>query len=188
MEPTDADLMEQLAAGDDLALNALMSRWRDRLAAFLFRMTGDTAVAGDLAQESFVRLYSGRHRYRPVGQFSSYLFSIAANLAKNHARWKSRHPTVALDDLPGGDTTQPDPGRDPSETAEAVETVEQVERAFATLPPDLREAMTLFVHEGMSYAEIAQVTGASAKAVEMRIYRARQALREALRPQENCRR
>lgn len=186
MEPTDADLMQQLVAGDDLALNALMARWRDRVAAFLFRMTGDQSAATDLAQETFVRLYQMRMRYRPMGQFSSYLFTIAANLARNHARWLSRHPTVPLDrpswgeDDAGFSDTLPAPGRSPQETAVAVETVEAVERAFAALPRDLREAMSLFVHEGLSYAEIAGVAGVSVKAVEMRIYRARQFLRSRL--------
>ncbi len=186
MEPTDADLMQQLADGDDLALNALMNRWRERIAAFLFRMTGDRGVAIDLAQETFVRLYRMRQRYRPAGQFSSYLFTIAANLARNHARWVSRHPTVPLDHPSGDDSAQglgdtlASMERTPQQTAIAVETVEAVERAFAALAPDLREAMSLFIHEGLSYAEIAKVTGSSVKAVEMRIYRARQFLRSRL--------
>ena len=94
----DVLLMRRLADGDDLALNELMSRWREPVAAFLLRMVGDHATAMDLTQESFVRLYTSRHRYKPVAAFSTYLFHIAANLARNHARWKGRHPTVPLAD------------------------------------------------------------------------------------------
>ena len=92
----DADvvLMQRLAGGEDLALNELMTRWRERVAAFLLRMVGDHATAMDLTQETFVRLYTSRHSYKPVAAFSTYLFHIATNLARSHARWKGRHPTV----------------------------------------------------------------------------------------------
>ena len=99
----DADvmLMQRLAGGEDLALNELMSRWRERVAAFLLRMVGDHATAMDLTQETFVRLYTSRHSYKPMAAFSTYLFHIAANLARSHARWKSRHPTVPMEDEQG---------------------------------------------------------------------------------------
>jgi RNA polymerase sigma-70 factor, ECF subfamily len=97
MEATDTELMTRLAQGDDLALNALMTRWGERVASFLYRMTGNPATAADLAQETFVKLYQARYRYRAAGKFSTYLFAIAANLERNHARWKMRHPTVSID-------------------------------------------------------------------------------------------
>ena len=98
MEVTDSELMQCLAGGDDLALNALMQRWRERLASFLYKMTGNVESAADLTQETFVKLYQVRNRYRPDGKFSSFLFAIGVNLARNHARWKSRHPTISLDE------------------------------------------------------------------------------------------
>jgi RNA polymerase sigma-70 factor (ECF subfamily) len=94
MEATDAELMASLAAGEDLALNALMARWSERVIAFLFRMTGRRETAVDLAQETFVKLYQARGNYRPQGAFSTYLLAFAVNLARNHARWQARHPTV----------------------------------------------------------------------------------------------
>lgn len=97
MDASDSELMSRLAAGDDLALNEIMSRWSGRISAFLYRMTGQRETAVDLAQETFVKLYQARGRYRPQGNFSTYLFAIAANLARNHSRWKARHPTVSLD-------------------------------------------------------------------------------------------
>jgi RNA polymerase sigma-70 factor (ECF subfamily) len=182
MDDSDAELMARLAAGDDLSLNALMQRWGDRITAFLLRMTGRHDVALDLAQETFVKLYQARARYRPTASFSTYLFAIASNLARNHARWKSRHPTVSLDDDgPHGITHTPEDSRElPDQSLLSRETVRAVQDAFLTLPLDLREPMTLLVHEGMSYAEIAGLVGCSVKAVENRIYRARQLLRERL--------
>jgi RNA polymerase sigma-70 factor, ECF subfamily len=184
METSDSELMQHLANGDDLALNTLMDRWGGRVAAFLHKMTGEHAAAVDLAQETFVRLYQSCGHYRASGNFSTWLFAIAANLARNHARWKARHPTLSLEIPPeeGGVAVEEtaDPHQDPSQTAETAETTRAVHAAFLRLPPDLREAMTLFVYEGMGYADIAAVAGCSRKAVETRIYRARRFLREEL--------
>jgi RNA polymerase sigma factor (sigma-70 family) len=125
--PPDADIsaMQRLAAGDDLALNSLMERWKDKVAAFLMRMTGNAATATDLAQETFVKLYQSRARYRPTAPFPTYLFRIAANLARNHARWKLRHPTVSIDNeddhVPESVEAQPGP-------AEQMERSEQLQR------------------------------------------------------------
>lgn len=184
VEASDSELMIRLADGDDYALNALMDRWASRVTAFLYKMTGQRETAIDLAQETFVHLYQARSRYRPSGNFSTYLFSIATNLARNHARWKSRHPTVSLDAAQdNGDWQIPDlvaSTRTPNEAAVAAETSRAVHQAFLELPADLREAMTLFIYEQMSYAEIATACQCSPKAVETRIYRARQILKKRL--------
>lgn len=185
MDATDSDLMVRLAGGEDLALNTLMDRWSDRLISFLFRMTGQRDAAVDLAEETFVKLYQASGRYQPQGNFSTWLFAIAANLARNHARWKTRHPTVSMDATDAnGDAAFPEiagPERNPGEDTIARETAARVNRALLALPLDLREALTLFVHEGLGYAEIADLSGCSAKAVETRIYRARQILKEQLK-------
>lgn len=180
--PSDADIdaMQRLAAGDDLALNSLMERWKDKVAAFLLRMTGNAASATDLTQETFVKLYQSRDRYHPTAPFPTYLFRIAANLARNHARWKQRHPSVSSDDedehVPESVEMQPGP----DEQMERREQWQRVEAALAALPDDLREAMLLFTYQDMSYAEIATAVGCTSKAVETRIYRARQILRAEL--------
>ncbi|MBL9155418.1 MAG: sigma-70 family RNA polymerase sigma factor [Verrucomicrobiales bacterium] len=179
----DADtvLMQRLACGEDLALNELMARWRERVAAFLFRMVGHHATAMDLTQETFVRLYTSRHSYKPVAAFSTYLFHIAANLARSQARWRKRHPTVPMEDEAGRSVHEAVDGQlAPDEAAALHEKTFQVNRAIAALPGELREALLLFTVEEMSQAEIAKTLGCTAKAVEVRIYRARQALREAL--------
>lgn len=180
--PPDADIaaMQRLATGDDLALNSLMERWKDKVAAFLLRMTGNAATATDLTQETFVKLYQSRARYSPAAPFPTYLFRIATNLARNHARWKQRHPTVSIDNeydhVPESVETQPSP----DEQLERSEQMQRVEAALAALPADLREAMLLFTYQDMSYAEIAAAVSCTSKAVETRIYRARQILRTTL--------
>jgi RNA polymerase sigma-70 factor, ECF subfamily len=185
MEASDSELMSRLAAGDDLALNVLMTRWSARVSSFLFRMTGQRETAVDLAQETFVKLYQASERYKPQGNFSTWLFAIAANLARNHSRWKSRHPTVSLDatDSDGSEVYgEPvDSNLTPEQAALAREKSATIHRAILALPPDLREAITLFIHEDLGYAEIAELSRCSAKAVETRIYRARQILKEQLK-------
>ena len=183
MEATDSDLMSRLAAGEDLALNALMSRWSERVVAFLFRMTGRRETAVDLAQETFVKLYQTRGNYRAQGNFSTYLFAFAVNLARNHARWQKRHPTVSLDSTePDAAAYDPaDPQPTPAEAALAREQSAAVHRAILALPLDLREALSLFIYEDLGYAEIAALSQCTPKAVETRIYRARQILKEQLK-------
>lgn len=179
-EVTDSELMTRLAAGDDLSLNTLMIRWRDRVAAFLYRMTSHSETAADLAQETFVKLYQARKRYRPEGKFSTYLFAIATNLGRNHARWKMRHPSVSLDEESNA-AEAIDLSQTPAEAAITAEHMKSVQAAFNSLPPDLREAMVLFIYEDLSYADIAASVNCSVKAAETRIYRARQLLKEQLK-------
>ncbi|MGD7653729.1 MAG: RNA polymerase sigma factor [Verrucomicrobiales bacterium] len=174
----DPELMARLAAGEDQALNQLMDRWSKRVIAFLFRMTGNRDRAVELAQETFVKLYQARGRYRPGGKFSTWLFAIAANLARNELRWRARHPTVPLESEEAG--AGPAAERTPDEQAAARERIAAVHQAILALPPDLRQALTLFTYEGMSYAEIAKLSRCSAKAVETRIYRARRTLKDQL--------
>lgn len=179
----DARLMERLKT-DDLALNIIMERWSSRVASFVFKMSGSHALANELAQETFVKLYQARMRYEAKGSFNGYLFGIAANLVKNHRRWQMRHPTVSLDDPDFDFQGNPDfsmsHSSDPRASVETRETLRTILEAVFSLPVDLREAITLFVDEGLGYSEIAQVVGCTPKAVETRIYRARQILKTRL--------
>ncbi|MEI6562525.1 MAG: sigma-70 family RNA polymerase sigma factor [Verrucomicrobiota bacterium] len=173
----DADCMARLRCGDDLALNALMDRWQKPLATFLLRYTGNEATALDLAQETFVRVYENRHTFRG-GAFSSWLFSIAVNLCKNHARWQARHPTVTLDAQ--GACEIPSPSASPDAQAASEELAAAVRAAIHGLPHDLKTVTLLFEYQEQSHSEIAAVLGCTTKAVETRLYRARQILRERL--------
>jgi len=185
--PPDADIaaMKRLAEGDDMALNGIMQRWQDRLAAFLHRLTGNHEASVDLAQETFVRLYQSRARYEPGAPFSAYLFRIAANLARNHARWRKRHPTVSMEDENLEVKALHETAAGPDVIAGDRDALHRVERAIAALPHDLREAILLFTYEEMSQGEIAQALACSVKAVETRIYRARQMLKAALATAED---
>ena len=176
-ETVRADLaaMQRLAAGEDLALNEIMERWKSRLSAYLFRFTGNENVAADLAQETFVRIYQGRAKFRPHGNFSTWLFGIAANLGRQHHRWQRRHPTIPMEEA-GESMASGDPGA----SAELREREQAICSAIASLPGDLREALILSEYEELSHAEIATVSECSVKAVERRLSRAREQLRKQL--------
>ncbi len=187
---TDADAadradMERLAAGHDAALNDLMQRHSTPLFHFLCRMLNNEDDAQDLAQETFVRVYRARESFRLNEKFTTWLFTIAANLARNHFRWRSRHPNVSLE--AESDTTEETlgsklPAQDatPGEQALAAERAVAVRAAVQALPEDMREAIVLCEWEERSVAEAATILDSTPKAVESRLYRARQVLRKTL--------
>ncbi len=177
--------MHRLKAGDDLALSELMARWQTPLVGFILRYTGNQSDALDLAQETFVRVYESRHRYQPGAKFSTWLFTVATNLCRNRARWRDRHPTISLhgsgeEDDPGLENTLPAPGDTPADSAERNDLASAVREHIQALPHDLRTAVLLFEYQDLGYEEIAATLGCTPKAVETRLYRARQLLRESL--------
>ena len=179
----DALAMARLQAGDDLALNEIMGRWKQPLAAYLLRQLGGHEDDVDLTLETFVRIYESRHRYAPTARFARWLFTIATNLARNHVRWKERHPELTLEANEGEESPMEhmaDATPHPGKQMESRERAQAVRKAITDLSPDLRTAILLFEYEGLSHAEIAAVEGCSDKAIETRLYRARQALEQTL--------
>jgi RNA polymerase sigma-70 factor (ECF subfamily) len=178
--------MEKLQAGQDAALNDLMERHATPVFHFLCRMVGNEDDANDLAQETFVRVFKSAGSFRLEQKFSTWLFTIAANLARNHFRWRSRHPNISLD-VENPETEQtlggtlPADGPAPNEAALAAERAQAVRVAVGKLPEDLREAIVLCEWENRSTAEAATILETTPKAVESRLYRARQVLRERLK-------
>jgi RNA polymerase sigma-70 factor (ECF subfamily) len=185
-EALDKQDMRRLATGHDAALNDLMARHATPLFHFLCRLTGSEDDANDLAQETFARVFRARASFRQGERFSTWLYAIAANLARNQFRWRARHPQVSLEAETGEPgrslgSALPAPERSPSEQAQAGERAEAVRAAVIALPEDLREALVLFEWEELSVAEAAVVLRTTPKAVESRLYRARQALRQQLK-------
>lgn len=175
----DTEAMLRLQAGDDLALNELMTRWQKPVVAFVYRQLGDMEESYDLAQETFVRVFESRDRYKATGKFSTWLFTIAANLCRNLHRWQRRHPTVSLAAENSEAHEFPAEGT-PFDSAHSSEMAAAVRQQIQALPFDLRTAILLFEYEEMSHQEIAEVLGCTPKAVETRLYRARNILRESL--------
>lgn len=174
-QASDEETMLALQRGDDRALNRLMDRWQLPLRTFLYRSTQNEQDALDLAQETFVRIYRHRARYRAGARFSTWMFQIALNLARDLARRHRRRPIASLDEAPEP-ATRDNPVRALTDTEAAT----TVRRAIAQLPDDLREAVLLSEFEQLSHAEIAAIAGTTPKAIETRLYRAREKLRSLL--------
>ena len=185
--PSDEDLMRRLQGGEATALAPLMQRWEGPVKRFIFRLVGHPAEAEDLAQEVFVRVFTKRTTYRPGAKFSTWCFAIAANQAKNRLRWWHRRPALSLDawNAAGGDMADESrAGAQASTEAVRREQITAVREAVAALPLELRTALVLFEYEDQSVADIATALGCTAKAVENRLYRARQHLKRVLQPAE----
>jgi RNA polymerase sigma-70 factor (ECF subfamily) len=179
--------MARLAQGHDAALNDLMARHAEKLLHYLMRHLANDTIAGELAQETFVRVYQNRARFRPESRFSTWLYTIATNLLRDRFRWQSRHPEVSLDaerEESGGSLADMLPGTspEPGEQLELAERAAVVRRAVEKLPEDLRAVLILAEYEQQSHAEIGIILGCSVKAVESRLFRARQQLRARLGP------
>ncbi len=191
MDTTESDAldradMKRLAAGHDAALNDLMERHAAAVFRFLFRMLNNEDDANDLAQETFVRVFQARESFDAEKKFSTWLFTIAANLARNQIRWRTRHPNVSLD-AESDSTDQPlreklsSPAPTPKEQVLSSERAAAVRTAVNDLPEDMREAIVLCEWEEHSMAEAAVIAETTPKAIESRLYRARQILREQLK-------
>jgi RNA polymerase sigma-70 factor (ECF subfamily) len=177
--------MERLKAGQDTALNDLMERHATPVFHFLCRMTGNEDEASDLAQETFARVFRARDSFRLDEKFSTWLYTIAANLARNHFRWRARHPQVSLtavtdDPEQSLENVMPAKEATPSEQTLAEERAKVVRAEISHLPEDLREAIILCELEERSVAEAASILAATPKAIESRLYRARKRLRDRL--------
>jgi RNA polymerase sigma-70 factor, ECF subfamily len=184
-EHDDSREMSRLAAGDETALDRLMERHAQRLHHYLLRLLSNPAEAEDFAQETFVRVFRHAQRFDPAHSFCTWLFAIATNLVRDRARRLSRHSPVSFDaPLSEDGATLGDviSGNEPSpaDKADCHERAEAVRQAVAQLPEDLRVPLVLAEYECLSQAEIAAITGGTPKAVEMRLYRARQLLRRRL--------
>lgn len=179
----DVKAMARLQAGDDLALNEIMDRWTPRIHAYLFRLLGNFEDAQDLTQETFVAVYSSSCRYRPTAKFSSWIFGIAANQARQRIRWRMRHPEVAMEEQKeenGSASLKQTVNQTPSTIMQASEKAQAVRRAIQSLPVAMREILLLAEYEELSHSEIAKIVRCSVKAVETRLYRARKLLADAL--------
>ena len=181
------ELMLRVRDGQDAsAFEELMHRYQRPLVGFLMRLTGNLDAAQDLAEETFVRVWQSAPRYRPSAKFTTWLFTIASRLATDHARRGRVRSSVSLD-APAADD-----GRALAETlADADPSADQqlagaqdaalVRAAVQELPLEQRTVLALCEFENLSYAEAAQAMGCTEKSVELRIYRAKQTLREKLR-------
>jgi len=189
MAPTDVQLMLDVKAGDEQSFELLLRKYRTPLVNFLYRMVRDTAVAEDLAQEVFLRVYRARQEYAPSAKFTTWMFRIATNLALNSVR-DNRHRKleVSMDQsvVAGEDEQRPMevPDRAPSVEQEMVARcrADMILKAIHSLPEKQRAAVLMHKYQELDYDEIARVLECSESALKSLLFRAYETLRVELAP------
>lgn len=188
LQDPDVRLMLQVRDDDAAAFEELVLRYQNRLLNVLVNLAPNREQAEDLVQEVFLRVYRARKRYEPGAKFSTWLFTIANNVASNARRSQSRRKETLVDARAAPDTAgldhmaQEKSSLMPSRTADQVERAEMVQRAMLQLGERQRMALLLAKFEEMSYAEIGESMGLSVPAVKSLLSRARANLRELLEP------
>ena len=172
-ELSDETLMGRVAGDDIAAFDTLLLRHQATVYRFSLRLTGDTTLAEDLTQETFLRVWRARRGYRPTAAFQTWLLTIARHLALDEAK-RRRVPTERLIEGRASDDVAQ------AVTARALE--HALEDAIACLPTDLREVVLLRDMSGLQYDEIAQVIGCPVGTVKSRLNAARTRLRAVVWP------
>ena len=185
--PSDAAIMLQVAAGDEASFNFLVQKHHRAMIHFLFRMVRNQAVAEELAQEVFLRVYRARDSYRAEARFTTWLYRIATNLAVNHAR-DTKHErsaqTIYLD-APDAETgTTPDVADDEPSVEQKLmrdERMAAIRTHVMALPERQRMAVLMHKYQGMDYRQIGDVLKLSESATKSLLFRAYQTLRDKLK-------
>jgi RNA polymerase sigma-70 factor (ECF subfamily) len=193
MARSDVQLMLDVKAGDEQSFELLLRRYRTPLVNFLYRMVRDSAVAEDLAQEVFLRVYRARREYAPSAKFTTWMFRIATNLALNSVRDnRYRQSEISIDQAVsvGDDERRSMEVRDLTPTVEQVLVArsrsEMILRAIDALPAKQRAAVLLHKYQELDYDEIARILECSESALKSLLFRAYETLRIALAPLLNA--
>jgi RNA polymerase sigma-70 factor (ECF subfamily) len=176
MDPSDAELMEHWQRGETSAFSALVRRWQQPMARFLTHLTGAPGLVPDLCQEVFLRLFHARGRYHEEGTFSTWLYRIALNVARDAGRRRRRQPLP----LSNGELAAAAPP--PDVVCQQRELTRLVARAVAELPAPLRLVLVLRHYEGLAFEQIARLTLTPASTLKSRFAAALARLRDRLHP------
>lgn len=186
----DALLVERVKRGDQKAFEMLVVKYQRRIERLISRMVRDSDLVADIAQETFIRAYRALPQFRGESAFYTWLYRIAVNTAKKSLMDLKRDPLVTETALAARDDTDEtsrvenelSSGETPDAVLASKEIAEAVNAAVSALSEDLRQAITLREIEGLSYEEIADVMNCPIGTVRSRIFRAREAIAQRLRP------
>lgn len=187
-ELDDSELVASFLAGDKDTFTILVERYQGRLLNFVYRTTGDRHRAEDLVQETFIRVYRHLHRFDQSKKFSTWVYTIASNLAKNELRNRSRNPLVLFQTLKKNwDADQrplewEDNTYRPDDLFRKRHLRSMVEAAVAELPEHHRTVFVLREMEGKTYEEIAEITATNLGTVKSRLNRARNNFAQIVSP------
>ncbi len=181
---SDEDLMEHFQSGYEEAFNLLVERYQDRLHNFLYRYTHNHNDCEDLVQETFFRVFRSRHSYERIAKFSTWMYTIAINLAKSLYKKKKRMTKVTIHKDPDDSEDRPmkleDPDILPDDVLHEKMCMDELEKALMELSEDFREVVVLRDIQQLSYDEISEIADLPMGTVKSRINRGRAKLQELL--------
>ncbi len=181
----DEDLMEYFQAGTEDAFKILFDRYSERLMHYLYSFLGDTKRCEDLLQETYMRVHRNRHSYVRIAKFSTWLYTIAGNLARSEYRKRKRRRMYSIQsvnrDNEEYEMAIPDESFSPDKHTESTLQDKYIQEALNRIPPNFREVVVLRDVQQLSYEEIASITGLPMGTVKSRINRGRTKLQGLLK-------
>ena len=185
-QESDKQLVKRVQKGDNRAFDLLVLKYQYKVQAVISRFVRDQAEVLAVAQETFIKAYRAMDNFRGESQFYTWLYRIAVNTAKNHLVTRARRPPAADVDVAdaehyGGGEYLKD-GDTPEAELYRSELEQVVHKTMSELPEDLRTAISLRELEGMSYEQIAEIMGCPVGTVRSRIFRAREAINDRVKP------
>ncbi len=184
----DSQVVARHLAGDGLAFEELVDRYQRRLLNFVYRTIGDRERGEDLVQEVFIRVHRHLHRFDQTKKFSTWIYTIASNLAKNELRNRSRNPLVLFQTIKKNWEADHRPLQwedstySPDDLFRKRQLREQVEKAVTELPEHHRVVFVLREMDGKTYEEISDITGVTLGTVKSRLNRARNRFAQIIGP------
>ena len=183
-EMSDEDLMELFQQGTVEAFNILVDRYSERLLHYLYGFLGDMKRCEDLLQDTFLRVYRNRHSYQRIAKFSTWLYTIAGNLARSEYRKRKRRRMYSIQSVNREDEEYemplPDESFSPDRYTESQLQDKYIQEALEQIPPAFREVVVLRDIQQLAYEEIAEITGLPMGTVKSRINRGRTKLQAIL--------
>jgi len=181
--PSDEDLIESFQNGDLYAFDLIVKRYKNQLLNFVYRFLGNAEEAEDLVQETFLRVYRNRKAYQKVAKFSTWIYTIAGNLAKTELRKRKRRKFFSISDLGYNekDYDISDEAYNPEKDVDGRMKEEIIHREIDALSPKFREVILLRDVQQLSYEEISQIVNIPLGTVKSRVNRGRLKLQEKLK-------
>jgi len=185
---TDEELVKAFVEGSEDAFTLLVGKYKNPLVNYVYRILGDYDDALDIVQDTFLRLHGKAHTYRPVAKFSTWIYTIASNLAKSDLRrrkWRMFSVTRIGTDRRGSEPLFIDDGDSvvrPDQSAGRALMSEAVQKSLMEIPDQYRQAVVLFYLEDKSYEEICEILGIRIGTLKSRLSRGRKMLASALGP------
>ena len=176
MRMDEQELMQRVQKGDEKAFSEIVRAYKDKITNFLWQLTGDYHKAAELAQETFLRVYFKANKYKPIAPLSSWIYTIASNLAKTEMKKERRMPTVSFDDVQNSLSKKNDFTGNPRNS----ELKKNLKKALNNLHPRYRIPVVLKDVEGFSQDEIAEIMKKPVGTIKARISRGRNHLKKEL--------